>query len=125
MPLPLAHRGTSRYSDAMRAKHIAMIAGLGLLGSCGRQADLEPAPGHKMPVKPLMAKAAPTVDELLTPPIYARPNRVDELVKKSRPRTADPFDLPPASGGNAPSLPAGTNPSTVPGTTTTTVPPGV
>jgi len=124
MRLPLAHRGTSRYSGVMRAKHILLVAGVGLLAACGRQADLEPAPGHKMPVKPLMAKTEPTVEELLTPPIYTRPNRVDELVKKSQPRTADPFDLPPASGGNAPSLPAGTNPSTVPGKTTTTVPPG-
>ena len=104
----------------MRPKHILLVAAVALLAGCGREADLKPAPGHAMPVKPLMAKATPTVDELLTPPTYTRPNRVDELVKKSRPRPADPFDLPPASGGNAPSLPAGSNPATVPETTTTT-----
>ena len=50
---------------------------------------------------------------LLTPPAYARPDRVDELVKRSQPRPADPFDLPPPSGGSAPSLPAGTDPGAV------------
>ena len=99
---------------------ILLIAGVAALAGCGREADLKPAPGHAMPVKPLMAKATPTVDELLRPPSYTRPNRVDELVKRSQPRPQDPFDLPPASGGNAPSLPAGSNPATVPETTTTT-----
>ena len=111
----------------MRAKRILLIAGVAALGACGREADLKPAPGHSMPVKPLMASSTPTVDELLTPPVYTRPNRVDELVKKSRPRAQDPFDLPPASGGNAPSLPAGTDTSPVPAKTTTTstpTPPG-
>src|SRR5689334_13534395 len=103
----------------MKAMRILLIAGVAALAGCGREADLKPAPGHAMPVKPLMAKATPTVDELLRPPSYTRPNRVDELVKRSQPRPADPFDLPPASGGNAPSLPAGSNPATVPETTTT------
>ena len=53
-----------------------------------------------------MARTTPTADELLTPPPYARPERVDELVKRSQPREADPFDLPPPTGGAAPALPA-------------------
>ena len=61
----------------------------------------------------MMARATPTVEELLTPPVTARPNRVDELVKRSQPRATDPFDLPPASGGSAPTLPAGTDPQPV------------
>ena len=98
---------------------------MALLAGCGREADLKPAPGQALPIKPLMARTTPTVAELLTPPTYTRPNRVDELVKKSQPRAQDPFDLPPASGGSAPSLPAGTDTSTVPGkTTTTATPPG-
>ena len=95
-----------------------------VVGGCGRVAELQPAPGHALPVKPAMAKTTPTVNELLTPPTYARPDRVDELVKRSQPRANDPFDLPPASGGDAPSLPAGTPPSTVPANTTTTSNPG-
>ena len=90
-----------------------MITGIFLLAGCGREAQLEPAPGRKMPVKPAMARVAPTVDQLLTPPAYTRPNRIDELVKKSQPRPEDPFDLPPPTGGAAPSLPAGSGPGAV------------
>ena len=61
-------------------------------------ADLKPPAGQPLPVKPLMAKTTPTPDELLTTPAYADPDRVDELMKKSMPRQADPFDLPPPSG---------------------------
>jgi hypothetical protein len=97
----------------MRATRILLIAAILSLACCGRQTDLRPAPGHEMPVKPLMARATPTVDQLLTPPAYARPDRVDELVKKSQPRPEDPFDLPPPTGGAAPSQPAGTDPGAV------------
>jgi hypothetical protein len=77
---------------------------LGLAG-CGKMGDLKPATGQPLPVKPLMARATPTPEQLLTPPAYADPNRVDELMKKSMPRQADPFDLPPPNG-QAPKLPA-------------------
>ena len=106
----------------MRAKRILFVLGIGALTGCGRQVDLRPAAGQPMPVKPMMAKATPTVEQLLTPPTYARPNRVDELVKRSQPRPTDPFDLPPATGGNAPSLPAGTDPSPVTNETGTATP---
>lgn len=104
----------------MRARQILLVGALAALAGCGRVADLKPAPGHALPVKPLMARATPTVDELLTPPSYTRPGRVDELMKKSQPRPQDPFDLPPPTGGNAPTLPAGSGPGTVPDTTTST-----
>lgn len=97
----------------MKRPRLLLIAGVLLAAGCGRQVDLKPAAGHPMPVKPLMARTTPIVDELLTPPAYARPGRVDELVKRSRPRAADPFDLPPPTGGNAPSAPAGTTPEPV------------
>lgn len=97
----------------MRANRILVIAAVAALASCGRQAELKPAPGHALPVKPLMARATPTVEDLLTPPPYARPDRVDELVKRSQPRPQDPFDLPPPTGGQAPTLPAGTDPGPV------------
>jgi len=102
----------------MTAQRILVVITLAALAGCGRVADLHPAPGHSLPVKPLMARATPTVDELMTPPSYTRPARVDELVKKSQPRPQDPFDLPPPTGGNAPTLPAGSDPGTVPDTTT-------
>jgi hypothetical protein len=75
-----------------------------------------------MPVKPMMARTTPTVEQLLTPPPNARPDRVDELLKKSQPRSADPFDLPPPSGGSAPSLPGGVDPGTVTNNSTSSNP---
>lgn len=84
-------------------RFLAATALLGAAG-CGKMADLEPAKGQPLPVKPLMARATPTPNELLTPPAYANPDRVDELMKKSTPRQSDPFDLPPPTG-QAPTLP--------------------
>lgn len=70
-------------------------------------ADLRPAEGQPLPVKPLMARATPTPDDLLTPPAYANPDRVDELMKTSSPRRTDRFDMPPPSG-HAPEVPVQT-----------------
>jgi hypothetical protein len=95
----------------MRLQRATTLALLALLTACGKSADLQPAPGHPLPVKPLLARTTPTAEELLTPPIYARPDRVDELVKRSEPRKADPFDLPPPTGSAAPV--AGTDPQPV------------
>ena len=91
---------------------IAAVAVLAL-GSCGHVADLKPAQGEHLPVKPLMARATPTPQDLLTRPAYAKPDRVDELVKRSQPRPQDPFDLPPPTGGAVPAQPAGTAPGPV------------
>ena len=88
----------------MNPKRILIIVSVAALAGCGRQVELQQAPGHPLPVKPLMARTTPTVDDLLTPPSYTRPDRVDELLKKSEPRKADPFDLPPPTGGAAPPL---------------------
>jgi len=96
----------------MVSRAFLVIALLGL-ASCGRVSDLKPAAGKAMPVRPLLARATPTADELLTPPTYARPDRVDELMKRSTARKADPFDLPLPTGGGAPAQPAGTDPMPV------------
>ena len=82
------------------------------VAGCGRMGDLKPIPGQE-PIKPLMAKATPTADELLAIPPYARPDRVDELIRRSRARQSDPFDLPPPTGSAAPPAPAGTDPEPV------------
>ncbi len=93
-------------------KRLVMLAAL-LLGACGQMADLQPARGEPLPVKPLLASRTPTAAELLTPPTNADPERIDELVKRSEPRRPDRFDLPPPDGGAAPVLPAGTDPQPV------------
>lgn len=93
----------------MKASGVLLVATLFALGACGRVAELEPARGQSLPVKPLMARTIPTSTDLLTPPTYARPQRVDDLVKRSEPRQADPFDLPPPTGGAAPALPSGSD----------------
>jgi hypothetical protein len=97
----------------MTLARIASVAAIALLAGCGRVADLKPAPGQPLPVKPLMARTTPTPEQLLTPPPKAQTERGDELVKKSAPRAQDPFDLPPPSGGAAPALPAGADPQPV------------
>ena len=93
----------------MRPMRIATVVTLALLAGCGKVAGLQPPPGKPLPVKPLMARTTPTPEELLTVPQYAKPNRVDEIVKRSEPRKPDPFDLAPAVGGAAPALPAGSD----------------
>lgn len=90
----------------MKLTRIILVSSV-LLAGCGKVADLKPAPGQSLPVKPLMARTTPTPADLLTIPTYAKPSRVDELMKRSEPRPQDPFNLPPPTGGSAPSLPPG------------------
>ena len=75
------------------------------LVACGLREPLEPPPGGSMPPAPAMARRAPTTGELLTPPTIARPDRVDELLRRSEEREDDRFDLPP------PDVPAGDVPT--------------
>jgi hypothetical protein len=97
----------------MKPSRLLLSIALVAMAGCGRVADLKPGAGKSLPVKPLMARTTPTPQQLLTAPPYARPDRVDELVKRSQPRPADPFDLPPPTGGAAPAQPAGTDPQPV------------
>ncbi len=76
-------------------KTLAATALLMLLAACGAREPLRPAAGESMPVAPLMAASAPTTEELLTPPTMARPDRVDEPLRRSEERRDDRFDLPP------------------------------
>jgi hypothetical protein len=89
----------------MKASRFLTLSALLMLGACGRQVDLKPATGQPLPVKPLMARTTPSPNDLLRIPAYAKPDRVDELMKRSEPRAQDPFNLPPPTGGAAPSLP--------------------
>jgi hypothetical protein len=97
----------------MKTSRLFLLAAVIGLASCGRVADLKPAAGKSLPVKPLMARTTPTPQDLLTRPPYAKPLRVDELVTRSQPRASEPFDLPPPTGGAAPPGPAGAEPQPV------------
>ena len=77
-------------------KRFAAAALLLSLAACGGREPLRPLPGESMPVAPAMASSAPTTEELLTPTPIARPERVDELLRRSEPREDDRFDLPPS-----------------------------
>ena len=94
-----------RVRSQLAARFLSVAAILALAG-CGNRADLKPAEGKSLPVKPLMARATPDAEQLLTPPAYADPDRVDELMRRSTPREQDRFDLPPPSG-QAPEIPVG------------------
>ncbi len=86
----------------MTLRPLAPFVAAALLAACGKIAPLQPAPGTPLPAKPLLARAAPTAEQLLDPAPQARPKRVDELVRRSVPRKLDRFDLPPPDGGAAP-----------------------
>ena len=94
-------------------RKLLFLAPLALLAGCGKIAPIEPAPGRSLPVKPLTAATTPTAEELLALRPDAAPQRVDELMKRSTPRKADRFDLPPPDGG-APLLPVGATPPPAP-----------
>jgi hypothetical protein len=88
----------------MKPVRIFLFLASATLAGCGNVSPLKPAEGKSLPVKPAMASATPDAEQLLTPPTYARPERIDELMKRSQPRRADRFNLPPPTG-EAPVLP--------------------
>ena len=71
------------------------LATLVVLAGCGSRVALKPAPGQGTPPVPAMAATAPTTEQMLTPTTEARPERVDELLRRSEERQEDRFDLPP------------------------------
>ena len=78
----------------MRPSRLTVLPAL-LLAACGKAEELRPAAGEALPVKPAAARETPTADALLALPVQARPDRIDEPLRRSERREADPFDLPP------------------------------
>ena len=83
-------------------KRITILFTALALTGCGSLGPLTPPKGESLPVKPAMAPTVPTAEELLSARTDSHPERVDEILKKSAPRKADRFDLPPPDGGAAP-----------------------
>jgi len=77
------------------ARGLALGALALALASCGGKQPLKPVAGQKMPAVPVGATAAPTAQQLMTPPMQSRPERNVELLVQSQERKDDPFDLPP------------------------------
>lgn len=77
-------------------KPLACLAFALLIAGCGAREPLQPPPGGSLPVAPAMAERQPTPEELLTPPTIARPERIDEPLRRSEEREDDRFDLPPS-----------------------------
>lgn len=79
----------------MKSRMSLALACAMLIAACGGREPLQPAQGEGMPVAPAMAQSQPTTDDLLEPTTQQRPERVDELLRRSQEREDDPFDLPP------------------------------
>ena len=76
-------------------KRIAAVAAFALLAAgCGLREPLQPAPGQALPPARPWPQAADHRRIARTPPL-ARPDRVDELLRRSEEREDDRFDLPP------------------------------
>jgi len=78
-----------------KARAFLAVTALLALAACGKRDALRPAEGQALPPKPATAAAAPTVDELLTPPVETRPGRSDDVLRRSDERPDDRFNLPP------------------------------
>ena len=74
---------------------MALTALVAALAACGGRQPLKPVEGQRLPALPIGAAAAPTGQQLVTPPTQARPERNVELLRQSDERKDDPFDLPP------------------------------
>lgn len=91
----LNKRGLGKHIINKRAGLAALcVLSLGLAG-CGKKVDLQPRAGKVLPVMPAGAPKQPTAEDLMTPTVQARPERSDEILRRSEQRPTDEFDLPP------------------------------
>ncbi len=66
------------------------------LSACGQRGDLVRAPAEPGPAVPTGETVAPAFPELTSPSAQARPERSDEVLRRSEERSDDEYDLPPA-----------------------------
>lgn len=79
-------------------KKLVIVAILALsLAACGSKKALFRPAGDQTPPVPALERIAPTSDEMMTPDDQARPERSDEILKRSEKRKDDKFDLPPTA----------------------------
>ncbi len=74
---------------------LLLVAGTVVLAACGNRGALQPAKGEALPPPVYGEMKRPSGEELLVPSSQARPERSDELLRRSERRQDDEFDLPP------------------------------
>jgi hypothetical protein len=80
----------------MKSQHILLIIAIAMAATaCGKIGDLEPRTGNSLPPKAYGQMTPQTAAILSTASVQARPDRTDELLKRSDRREDDPFDVPP------------------------------
>lgn len=78
-------------------KRLLLFGAMLILAGCGARESLKPVQGQPLPPAPFGATATPTPDDLLKPPVQARPARSDDLIESTDKRRTDKFDVPPSN----------------------------
>ncbi len=76
------------------------LAALGLMilvAGCGKVGPLAPKVGQKAPDIAYGAEEVADADALMTPSVQSRPDKSEELLRRSERRVKDPFDIPPGT----------------------------
>lgn len=76
-------------------KRLVVLALLAALAACGSKKPLTRPAGDPVPATPYAADTAPDSDAMVTPDSQSRPDRSDEVLKRSERREDDRFSLPP------------------------------
>ena len=79
----------------MKLRRAGLFVATLAVAGCGSVNDLEPPEGQSLPPPAYGEEARPTAEQLLEKPSQADPDRNDELLRRSKPREDDEFDLPP------------------------------
>ncbi|MEQ1508805.1 MAG: hypothetical protein ABL909_00215 [Sphingopyxis sp.] len=66
------------------------------LASCGQRGELVRKPADPGPAIPTGDTVAPTAEQQNAPSAQARPQRSDEVLRRSEERQSDEYDLPPS-----------------------------
>jgi predicted small lipoprotein YifL len=76
-------------------RKMIVVIGLILLSACGARGSLQLPPEKTPPSVTESSAATPSAADLLKTTPDTRPQRVDEVLRRSEKREDDPFDLPP------------------------------
>ncbi|MEQ8742488.1 LPS translocon maturation chaperone LptM [Parasphingorhabdus sp.] len=74
---------------------LLLVGATTVLAACGNRGALQPAKGEALPPPVYGEMKTPSGDDLLIPSSQAKPERSDELLRRSEKRQDDEFDLPP------------------------------